>query len=340
MNENLTQIFNLLTQWYENNKRDLPFRRTKDPYKILVSEIMSHQTQITTLVPYYERFIQRYPSAEALAESSLDEVLSYWEGLGYYNRAKNLQNCAKTVAASGFPRSYEEILKLPGVGPYTAGAISSICFGEKKASVDGNTLRVLTRVLALDLDIAKEKTKKVIASRIEENMTEDPGTLNQAILDLASAVCLPKNPKCSLCPVRDQCLSFNKGLTEVIPVKSKKQKKVIENNEALIIEKDGRLLFKKRQDESLLNKTYGFPVLKRDLEDGKAVKDLAKDLNLSLPVYLGSCKHQFSHIQWVTDVYLSKANDNSKLDGFVSEASVVPTAFKRMIEVYKKSPHK
>ena len=204
-----------LVEWFNNEQRDLPWRHTKEPYKIWVSEVMLQQTRVDTVIPYYNRFMEKYPTAESLAYAPQEELLKMWEGLGYYSRARNLQAGVKEVVetyGSVVPNNRTDISKLKGVGPYTAGAILSIAYGKPEHAVDGNVMRVLSRVLNIDADIALPKTKKIFEDAVM--MLIDPNNtsaFNQGLMELGALICTPTSPKCLLCPVRDYCTAFHEG---------------------------------------------------------------------------------------------------------------------------------
>ncbi|MFQ7057035.1 MAG: A/G-specific adenine glycosylase [Turicibacter sanguinis] len=220
---NIEQFQKDLIDWYYIVKRDLPWRINRDPYRILVSEIMLQQTQVVTVIPYYERFMKLFPTTKELAEADEQTLLKAWEGLGYYSRARNLQESAKMIEAmGGFPTTHEEILKLKGVGPYTAGAVSSIAFGIPAPAVDGNVFRVMSRVCCIFEDIAKPKTRKVFESVVTDVIShEDPSAFNQGLMELGATICTPKSPKCLECPVQKHCQAFKQGIDDLLPVKTK-----------------------------------------------------------------------------------------------------------------------
>ena len=219
-----------LLVWFRQNARDLPWRRTEDPYRIWVSEIMLQQTRVAAVLGYYARFLEAFPSVEALAAAPEDRLMKLWEGLGYYSRARNLQRAAKAVVEmGGFPDTYEGLLALPGIGDYTASAIASAAFGRREAAVDGNVLRVVTRLTDCHDDILDPKTKKAIRKQVQSVMPETPADIrifNQATMELGATVCVPNGPpKCELCPVRDLCLGRIRGTAETLPVKKPKKAK-------------------------------------------------------------------------------------------------------------------
>ena len=205
------QINENLFLWYKKNKRELPFRESKNPYYILLSEIMLQQTQMQTVIPYFYRFLESYPTLEALSKGNEDKVLKLWEGLGYYYRGRNLLKCAQKVKEDfngKLPNSFESLRKLPGIGDYTAGAIASIAFGEKIPTVDGNLLRIFNRLFGLKKDISSQKTKRYFQEKIKNLMSEDnPGDFNEALMDLGSLVCTKKNPACTSCPFSPICVA-------------------------------------------------------------------------------------------------------------------------------------
>ncbi len=214
----------ILIEWYEINKRDLPWRNTKDPYKIWISEIILQQTRVVQGYDYFMRFIRRFPDLKTLAEATEDEVLKYWQGLGYYSRARNLHAAAKSMEGT-FPTDYRQVRALKGVGNYTAAAICSIAFGQPYAVVDGNVYRVLSRYFAIETPIDTTEGKKEFAVLAQELLDKQrPGLYNQAIMDFGAIQCTPASPNCLLCPLSDSCLSLSKGMVDKLPVKQNKTK--------------------------------------------------------------------------------------------------------------------
>jgi A/G-specific adenine glycosylase len=242
----------LLKRWYAANARDLPWRRTKDPYCIWISEVMLQQTRVSAVIPYYERFIERFPTFRILAEAPESELLKAWSGLGYYSRARNLRDAAQQMVAVGaFPRSYESIRLLAGVGDYTAAAVASIAFGLPRAAVDGNVLRVLARLLGDPGDITHTTVRRRLAEAATKLLDKrDPGSHNQAMMELGATVCVPRPPLCSQCPVCTLCEARKRGLESELPVKSRRAKTLQVELVLYWIERRGALLGWQRPTES------------------------------------------------------------------------------------------
>jgi A/G-specific adenine glycosylase len=233
-----------LLSWYAKQKRDLPWRRTRDPYAIWISEIMLQQTRVAAVIPYYERFLERFPNFNVLAEAPESEPLAQWAGLGYYHRARNLQKAAQAIRAAGrFPETYVEIRALPGIGDYTAAAIASISFNLPHAVLDGNVFRVLSRVFDDDTNIASGTARKHFSELADSLLDRKrPGAFNQSMMELGATVCLPNNPQCLLCPVSGFCMARRNGRQDVLPVKIVPQKSVQETRILFWIEDEGNLL--------------------------------------------------------------------------------------------------
>ena len=292
--------------WYNENARDLPWRRTKDPYLIWVSEIMLQQTRVEAVLGYYERFTSALPTVTDLAVCPEDRLLKLWEGLGYYSRARNMQKAARIVCesyAGQMPESAADLMKLPGIGEYTAGAISSIAFGQAEPAVDGNVLRVVARLEAISENILSESVKKNIREELRGMHDANDGTfglLNQAFMDLGAGVCLAGcAPKCDICPISAYCRCFELGLQSELPVRVKKQKRRIEKRTVLLIRRDETYAIRKRPDSGLLSGLYEFPNEAGELSSDDA---LAKAESLGLmPLRikkLSAARHIFSHVEW------------------------------------------
>lgn len=252
-----------LMKWYECAKRDLPWRKTKDPYRIWISEIMLQQTRVAAVIPYYERFLEELPSVKDLSEVEEDRLMKLWQGLGYYSRARNLKRAAVEIVerCSGrLPETYRELLSLPGIGPYTAAAIASIAFSEPVPAVDGNVLRVLARLNDDERDIADPRTKEAVFRQLSESMPDDAGTFNQAMMELGATVCVPNGvPLCERCPLKDNCLARKNGTIGERPVKTKKAKREAERKTVFVLKNGERYLIRKRPDKGLLAGLYELP---------------------------------------------------------------------------------
>lgn len=251
-----------LLAWYKNARRDLPWRRTADPYRILVSEVMLQQTRVATVIPYYGRFLAKYPDAAALAAAPEQELLAQWAGLGYYSRAKNLQRAARAIEErGGFPETHDQIRALPGVGEYTAAAIASISFGLPYAVLDGNVLRVMARVENDAGDIRSGVTRKRLQAAVDARLDRKrPALFNQAVMELGATLCRPKNPQCLECPVRTFCAGRKEGRQNELPVKSRDQRTVEEERHFLVIRREGAVLLRQRgEGESRLAGFWELP---------------------------------------------------------------------------------
>lgn len=286
--------------WYEENKRALPWRFTQDPYKIWLSEIILQQTRVAQGLPYYEKFINAFPTVHALANASEQSVLRLWQGLGYYTRARNLHRCAKSIVANGgkFPTTYHELLSLPGVGQYTAAAIASFAFLEPVAVVDGNVFRVLARVFGFDNDIASPEGKKFFFEQANKLLArETPDLFNQAMMEFGATHCTPKNPACSSCVFSKSCVANQNNLQHLLPVKSKKTKIRKRFLYYIVIENENNYLLRKRTGKDIWTGLYDFHLI----ESAKAQKPttiIKNDLLLhscEITATAGPMKHILSH---------------------------------------------
>lgn len=245
----LKPLAKLLLAWYHQGHRDLPWRRTSDPYRIWVSEIMLQQTRAQAVIPYYERFLERFPNVEALARAAEEEVLALWSGLGYYSRARNLRRAAEHIVDAGdFPREYHAIRQLPGVGDYTAAAIASIAFGLPHAVLDGNVLRVVARVENDPADIAAPGTRIRFREVAQQWLDRrSPGAFNQALMELGATVCLARNPVCLVCPLSSLCRARAEGTVAQLPVKLRRVEPVRIEGTLLVVRRRGRVLLRQRE---------------------------------------------------------------------------------------------
>ena len=307
------EIPRLLLDWYKINKRDLPWRRTKDPYRIWVAEIMLQQTRVDTVIPYYERFLKKFPDVRALARARVDDVLKAWENLGYYSRARHLHEAARVVVkqfGGMIPPEMEDLRKLPGVGAYTAGAILSIAFGKRFAAVDGNVIRVIARLFAIEDPVDRSKVKTRIGEIAERLVpASEPGHYNQALMDLGSGICTPRSPACPACPLAAACKARKKGIQESIPVK--RIAAAVPHREAavaLIRNDRDEILLVKRPGKGLLGGLWSFPggVLKEGDAPAAGLRSSLRQ-ELGLKVIPGrerlSVEHGYSHFSVTVHVF-------------------------------------
>lgn len=334
-----------LLSWYDRAKRDLPWRRTRDPYRILVSEIMLQQTQVKTVLGYYDAFLERFPDLESLARASEDEVLAAWKGLGYYRRARNLQACAKeAVAEHGgrLPDSYEALRAMRGIGEYTAAAVASIAFGEAKGVVDGNVLRVMARYLGIEEPIDGSAARRAIQRAVDEAISrERPGDFNQALMELGATLCTPQRPQCEACPLMGSCDARARGLVDRLPLKKRREQPTLSQRVVAVVQKGDRILLVKRPADGLLGGMWEFlnlempemEALGRDRSAwsdrcrmllGESVRALTGDEVIDA-AYAGRVIHRFSHRVWEMDVYWvtvseSKARESPPDDGHSTES--------------------
>lgn len=343
----LRNIVKPLVNWYRENKRDLPWRHNPDAYRVWISEIMLQQTRVEAVKGYYDRFLKALPTVKDLAEAEEDKLLKLWEGLGYYNRVRNMQKAAQQIMvdhAGRFPDTYEEILQLKGIGNYTAGAISAFAYGIPKPAVDGNVLRVISRITGSYEDIMKQSVRKKIESALEQVIPADAASdFNQGLIELGAIVCVPNGePKCEKCPVKEYCIAHAKNLTAEIPVKKKAKARKIEERTVLIFKDGKQIAIRKRPAKGLLAGLYEFPNLEGKLSMDE-VTEYSKKIGL-MPVRvqkLPEAKHIFSHIEWhmigyeVTVDELEKTNEKGFL--FIHPEQIkkeysIPSAFEKYTE--------
>lgn len=308
-------IGNKLLKWYDKNARDLPFRKTKDPYKIWICEIVFQQTRIAQGLNHYNNFIERFPDVKTLAESSEDDVLLYWKGLGYYSRAINIHKASQQIINdySGiFPSDYEEILKLKGIGKYTAAAVSSICFGGKMPAVDGNFYRVLSRIFADDFDISNSRAFNYFSELSTLIMPENVGDFNQAMMDLGSEICKPKNPLCGECPVNADCLAFSLHKTSEFPVKTKKVKAEDLSLKYYFVHRNGQFLIQQRKDDFIWKKLFEFPLM------------ISDDLNTFIKS-VKTVSHKLTHKNLSIEIFNVEVDSESAWQDFIAQNNYIIT---------------
>ena len=316
---NRKNFTNTILAWYDQGHRDLPWRRTQDPYRIWISEIMLQQTRAETVVSYYERFLARYPTVQDLASAPEEELLKAWEGLGYYSRARSLQKAAKAIVSQydgQLPADLNKLRALPGVGDYTAGAIASIAFGIPAAAVDGNVERVLCRWDAITDEVGTPAVRRQIAARAQALVPRDrPGAFANAMMEMGATMCTPKNPRCLLCPVREGCLGFAQGIAQELPRKAKKKAQRVENRAVLLVFCDNRVLIVKRQ-EKLLGGLFVFPDVLEESDPARLCRALeALGIRAAYDEKLGHARHVFTHLIWEMDVHAVVADEMTQVPG-------------------------
>jgi A/G-specific adenine glycosylase len=299
------EVGSALLAWYRKGHRDLPWRRTRDPYCIWVSEIMLQQTRAQAVIPYYQRFLERYPTVQVLAAAREEEVLATWSGLGYYSRARNLLKAARQLAtAARFPAEIKDISTLPGIGGYTAAAIASIAFGLPHAAVDGNVLRVVARLLGDASDIGAPATRRRFAETAQAWLVpSDPGGFNQALMELGATVCLPRHPLCDACPVAPACQARRSGAAGQLPVKLRRVEPMEVRETLLLVERAGRVLLRRR--ESSLGQMAGF----WDLPSPQQLPQAR------MGAVLGEFRHSITHHRYRITVARAAARKPPAADG-------------------------
>lgn len=315
------QFQQALLTWYDEVKRPLPWRESKDPYRIWISEIMLQQTQVSTVHPYYERFMEAFPDVTTLASASEDEVLKRWEGLGYYSRAKNIHKAAQRIVnqyRGVMPQTQKELLQLPGIGPYTAGAILSIAFNECIPAVDGNVYRIYTRLFYISEDIQKVKTQRKIQDYVQKTMScQRAGDFNEALMDLGASLCRPKSPKCLDCPVSLFCEAYAQKVQEMLPVKAKKIKPTPYYVSTYIFQDEsGRIGLVYREDQQVLSGFWMFPNQRCDSSELLTTLEQLSSYGIkenSYPCLLGTVVHRFTHQTWHCNIYYIPLNHQQKM---------------------------
>ncbi|KOO41056.1 A/G-specific adenine glycosylase [Priestia koreensis] len=342
-----------LISWFEQEQRILPWREDQDPYKVWVSEIMLQQTRVDTVIPYFHNFISKFPTIKHLAEADEEDVLKAWEGLGYYSRARNLQTAVKEVHETYggiVPNTPQDISKLKGVGPYTTGAILSIAYGVPEPAVDGNVMRVFSRLLSIWDDIAKPKTRKLFEDVIRLVISnENPSFFNQGLMELGALICTPTSPSCLLCPVREHCRAFDEGVQDELPVKTKKKANRILHLAAVVLtDEQNRVLIHKRPEKGLLANLWEFPNAEVDTEmnlDQERLQMYVKEAygaEVTIGDSFATIQHIFSHLTWKINVYEGKImgsvqeDDKLKLVTFEElEKYALPVSHQNILKAYR-----
>lgn len=310
-----------LLRWFNENQRAMPWRETKDPYKIWLSEVMLQQTQVDTVIPYYNRFIDHYPNPESLASAHDDDVLKLWEGLGYYRRCHNFIKAVRDVNVNyggTVPDDPDCFKQLPGVGDYTTAAVMSIAYDHVLPVVDGNVIRVITRCYAVSDDVGKSATKKSILDRMTRLIPDDaPGDFNQAVMELGALICTPKNPRCTQCPISEYCGAFQTQTTALYPVIAKKQK-IPEYQVVLgLIMKGGKFLIQRRPDKGHLAGLWELPggkAFEDEIPEQTLNRKCSEELDLQIVVCekLAIASHVYSHFKIHVTVFLCDAGDQKE----------------------------
>lgn len=336
----MKEIVDPLLQWYRKQKRVLPWRESKDAYAIWVSEIMLQQTRVEAVKPYFQRFTEALPDAQALSEAKEDFLLKLWEGLGYYNRVKNMQKAAKVIVeeyGGSFPKDYEKLLALPGIGSYTAGAIASIAFDLPYVAVDGNVLRVVTRLLADDREINKESVRKDLSNWVKEILPhQSAGDFNQGMMELGAMICLPNGmPLCEQCPLRIYCKAFEENKVLDFPVKAEKKQRRLEDRNVYFMVYEDKIAINKREKKGLLSSLWELP--NHLIADETSIFQQLSDWGIeeARMSHLGDTRHIFTHIQWNMECYaievykIGKTNFQWVTSEMIESQYSLPSAFKQ-----------
>ncbi len=339
-NEIFRRLPAALLPWYAESKRDLPWRRDKEPYHVWLSEIMLQQTRVEAVKGYYARFLEALPTVEALAAADDEQLHKLWEGLGYYSRVRNLKKAAQAVVTmGGFPKDYEGVLALPGIGEYTAGAICSICYDRPTPAVDGNVLRVVSRLTDDATPIDDPKYKKQVREALAEVYPKEAGDFTQALMELGATLCGPNwKPRCEECPCKEFCLAHRHGTAEKLPVKAPKKQKRVEEYTVFILSCGGKYALEKRSDSGLLAGLWQFPNVPGKLEVTEAISALAEmGLRPKEILRQSERKHIFTHIRWEMRVCWVEVEEPAGeyrwlSAGEIDREAALPTAFRQFWE--------
>lgn len=345
------EISEKIIKWYQENKRILPWRMDKEPYHVWISEVMLQQTRIEAVINYYNRFMNDLPTVFDLANIEEDKLLKLWEGLGYYNRARNLKKCAQIIVEKyngKFPEKYDELINLPGIGEYTASAISSICFNEKESCIDGNVLRVFTRIHNDKRNISNKKVKYDIRKTLMESMPENSGDFNEGLMELGEVICIPNGcPKCDICPVRSDCKAYLNNAYQNLPVKDKMQQKKEEEITVFLFQHQEMIAISKRDEKGLLANLWEFPNTSEKLNLGK-IKEYLEKKNIQYKKISKAIQniHVFTHKIWNMTGYIIEleVRDNLNYTWVTKEELetkyAIPTAFEPFKRIIKEESKK
>lgn len=342
-----------LLDWFDVNQREMPWRSNPQPYYTWVSEVMLQQTQVDTVIPYFHRFVSKFPTVNDLAKAPIDDVLKLWEGLGYYSRARNLHKAAQEVVHLGghLPQTYEALQTLSGIGPYAAAAIASIAFGVPVPVVDGNVLRVFSRFWGIFEDIRMPKVRLLLFQRLTPYIQDvKPGDFNQAIMELGALVCSPKKPNCSVCPLQKDCLAYNTSQVDLLPYKSKGKAVPHYTIVVGVVFKEGKVLIAKRKADQMLGGLWEFPGGKQEPNESleqTVMREIYEETGLRIHVQNQLCvvKHAYSHFKITLHAYrcsyvsgIPKPKSSDGLEWVaVSDLSeyAFPMANKKVLDVLK-----
>lgn len=339
MNEILSQTVQLLLDWYSRSARILPWRENPEPYRVWVSEVMLQQTRVEAVKPYFTRFLTELPTVSSLAAAPEAQILKLWEGLGYYNRVRNLQKGARAVMErfSGvIPASYDDLLTLPGIGTYTAGAIASIAFGIPVPAVDGNVLRVTARLCHDTGNILDPKVKRSVEAALLAVMPKDrAGDFNQALMELGAVVCVPNGaPRCVECPLAGLCRAHQLGIEETLPVKASKKARKVENRTVFLLTCGGKIALRRREGHGLLAGLWELPAVSGTLDEGTAAAVLNSwGTPVSTLTRLPDARHIFTHLEWRMTAWAGETEQESSVFLWADQDELthdytLPSAFK------------
>lgn len=327
-----------LLSWYAMNKRELPWRNTKDPYPIWISEVILQQTRVNQGLPYFHSFMEHFPTLQVLARAPEDAVLRVWQGLGYYSRARNLHAGAKYIVSTCggvFPDNYDTLLKVKGIGPYTAAAIASICFGRPTPVVDGNVYRVISRHYGVDADISLSSSRKIFVSILNEIIsTACPGDFNQALMELGATVCIPQSPSCDSCPVSESCHAFHSKNQYKYPVKSKKVKVTNRYFHYLVLKSDTSIAMRKRRDDNIWAGLYEFYL--EEVDHSENTPSFLKNFHEYGPIEQSiSYTHVLTHQKIETYFYLIEVKEEEKLRKLAEERDLQVFSLSDIVDLPK-----
>lgn len=336
--------FNLkLIDWFRTQKRVLPWRNTSDPYKIWISEIMLQQTQVNTVIDYYNRFVELMPTVNDLATIEIDILLKTWEGLGYYSRARNMKKAAKIIVeeyGSQFPDNYKELLALPGIGPYTAGAIMSIAFNKPYAAIDGNVYRVIARYNGIQKSIKEPSVKKAIKAFVEENLSEKHARdYTESLMELGAVICTPNKLICTKCPIKSSCKAYNNNLTSTLPIKQKRVKQKSQDITIVALVCNNKVGIIKR-NQKLLQNLYAYDTFEKNLTV-KEINNHYDNYGVNSIEHLKTYRHVYTHLIWQIKSYVVKTTEPVNEFTYVDIESLekvysLPKAYKQLINPIKK----